>query len=122
MLELKAVFDGYDESKDGKVSLKEFSAQLNRNKKQVAVGVKSTREERRAAEGISLAGGRAHLCRELASQGPPRLSVTLALGAARVSQLVHAHTSHAHLVFARARSGRVGVPRNGRGWQRRGDF
>ena len=55
VLELKNVFDTYDESRDGKVSLKEFTAALHKNKKQVGVGVKSTREERRAAEGISLA-------------------------------------------------------------------
>eukprot|EP00966_Prymnesium_polylepis_P011762 270374-Prymnesium_polylepis.1 len=73
VLELKSVFDGYDESKDGKVSLKEFSAQLNRNKKQVAVGVKSTREERRAAEGISLAGrARALLLNAESSQATGR--------------------------------------------------
>ena len=57
VVELKSVFDGYDEDRSGKISLKEFSASLNKNKKKVGVGVKSTREERKAAEGISLAGG-----------------------------------------------------------------
>ncbi|KAL3895419.1 MAG: hypothetical protein SGPRY_013519, partial [Prymnesium sp.] len=57
VMELKEVFDSYDESRDGRVSLREFTASLAKNKKQVSTHQKTTREERRAAEGISLAGG-----------------------------------------------------------------
>ena len=49
------MFDGYDESGDGKISLSEFSASLQKNKAQVRAGVPTTLAERQAAQGISIA-------------------------------------------------------------------
>ena len=57
ILELKAVFDEYDHDKSGQISVDEFSKALRKKKEASAprAGEKSTREQRQAAEGVSIA-------------------------------------------------------------------
>ncbi|KAL1515888.1 hypothetical protein AB1Y20_002503 [Prymnesium parvum] len=65
VLELKAVFDSYDDSKDGKISLREFTASMAKNKKPSST---SSRDGKRD-EGISLADMGESLFREMDVDG-----------------------------------------------------